>query len=138
MSLRGLGRSVRAPTVGLGNGRLLGRPNRLHDGSHQPADDRQCDHAGGTHRAAMPTNKLGRSIGNGVRAGEHRLVVQVPGKIQRQTIGRLITPGALFFQALHHDPVEIAIQRMNQPGGFGLTIPGNRGELIGPQRTQTR
>ena len=46
--------------------------------------------------------------------GQHRLVVQVPFEIQRQAVGRLVAPGAVFLQALHHDPVEIAANRADE------------------------
>ena len=44
-------------------------------------------------------------------AATHRLVRQVPEDVGREAVGRLVPPGAVLLQRLHHDPVEVPPQR---------------------------
>jgi hypothetical protein len=45
----------------------------------------------------------------------------MPLDVRRQAVGRLVAPGAIFFQALHHDPVQVAAQQCD--GFFNLQQP---------------
>ena len=42
------------------------------------------------------------------RTGDHRLAVQMPLDVHGQAVGRLVAARAVFLQALHHDPVQVA------------------------------
>ena len=52
-----------------------------------------------------------KSVSDRRRTCDHGFVVQMPLDVHRQSVGRLVTPRAIFLQALHHDPVEIAAQQ---------------------------
>jgi hypothetical protein len=48
------------------------------------------------------------------RTGEDRFVVEMPLEIERQAVGSIVTTGAVLLQALHHDPVEVALELVQQ------------------------
>jgi hypothetical protein len=56
--------------------------------------------------------------------GGNRLTVQVALNIKRQLVGRFITTGAVLFQALHHNPVQVATDIVNEFGRHGLPAFG--------------
>ena len=76
-----------------------------------PRHERQEHQAGGDHRAAVLPHELPQPVGPARRGGQHRLVRQVPQDVGREAVRRLVTPGAVLLQRLHHDPVEVSLQR---------------------------
>ncbi len=47
-------------------------------------------------------------------SGGDRFVVQMAADVRRQTIGGFVTARAVFLQALHHDPVQVATQSVDE------------------------
>ena len=64
--------------------------------------------------AAMPlchSCKLAQRVNHGRRSGDDGFIVQKTFYIGRQSVGRFVTAGAVLFQGLHHDPVQIALDQ---------------------------
>ncbi len=60
------------------------------------------------------------------RARLDRVARQVTLDVAGKAAGRLVTPGSVLLQRLHHDPVELAADQLGQPGRFGLALRGDR------------
>ena len=67
----------------------------------------------------VPAKRLLELVGRARRPGKDRLVIQVPLEIGGQPVGRLVTAGAVLLQALHHNPVQVALELVDQLGGIG-------------------
>ena len=70
-------------------------------------------------RQLVPAPRFLKSIGRARRTGDDRFVVQVPLEVRGQTVGRLVAARAVLLQALHHDPVEIAVELDAAASGVG-------------------
>ena len=87
------------------------RPDGLPGADGGARHERHGDNSCGRQRHAVPSSVLREPIPGRRRAGLDRLVGQVAHQVSRKPVGRLVSPGAVLLQALHHDPVELAAQR---------------------------
>ena len=53
-------------------------------------------------------------VGRAGGAGDDGFVVEVPLQVGGHTVRRLVTPGPVLLQALHHDPVQIALEQRDK------------------------
>ena len=86
----------------------------------------------------VATNGFLDPIRSGGRPRDHRLLIQVPLEVHRQPVGRVVASRPVFFQALHHDPIEVALEQMDQFRRVGRTAPGGRRQFFTLQCRQTR
>ena len=84
------------------------------------------------HRAGVAAHECPHPIGRARRSGPHRLGRQIPTNIHGQSIGRLVSPRAIFFQGLHRDAVEISPQVAREPRRLGPLMRRDRGERRDP------
>ena len=59
-------------------------------------------------------------------------------EIHRQSVGRVVAAGAVFLQTLHHDPVQIALELVNQLGFVSRAPFGRRGQFLAFERREPR
>ena len=64
----------------------------------------------------------------------HRLIRQVALQIGGQGAGGFVAAGAVFFQALHHDPVELAAEHLTQAARVEAALDRERRKGLGIQR----
>ena len=69
-------------------------------------------------------------------ACKNGFVLQVPINVRRQGVGRPIAPGAVLFQAHHHDPVQFSANRFAQLVGRGPPLRGHQAKFLLRQRRQ--
>jgi len=74
------------------------------------------------------------ACGRGARA--HRFVGQMASDVQGERVGRLVAARAVLVERLHHDPVQIAAQRFDEPGRIGVATFGCSRQLVRPQCAQ--
>jgi hypothetical protein len=83
--------------------------------AHEHANDERSSHSRASgKRELIPSNQFLKPVGRRSRPGDHRFVTQVPLEIRSETVCRLVTPRAVFLQALHDDPVEVAPQQRDR------------------------
>src|SRR6059036_901505 len=70
------------------------------------------------------------------RVGDDRLIAEVALNVHRKTIGGLVTARAVLVQRLHHDPVQVAAQQMNQLWRVGMAMVRGRPQRLGSHRAQ--
>ena len=58
-------------------------------------------------------------------AGFDRFILQVALDIGREAVGRFVPPGAVLLQGLHHDPVQLAAERVRQLPRIDATLFGD-------------
>ena len=108
----------------------LGLPPRLlllekHPGGDAQANDERGEHRTGRHENQfVSSHQFLESVKVARRTGHHRFIVQMALNVRGQAVGRFVTAGAVFFQRLHHDPVQVAAHQMNQFGRLGLPVLG--------------
>src|SRR5439155_11840817 len=73
--------------------------------------------------------ELAQPIRRGRRPRLHWLVRQETLQLLPELVRRLITPCLLLLQALHHDPVEIALHEPRQLVRLQMAIGGDGGQL---------
>jgi WD40 repeat protein len=73
---------------------------------HHDAGGREGGHLVPAHHLLEPVKLTGRP-------GRDRFVVQVPLQVSSQTVGGVVTPLTVLLQALHHDPVQVALEQRN-------------------------
>ena len=97
----------RLPLLGLrlGSGARFQQAQRRADDSGNQCQEYQADRH---HRALVPPHELPQPVRRRRRTGQHRLVVQVALDVGGEAVGRLVAPGAVLLQRLHHDPVQLA------------------------------
>ena len=109
-----------------------------------PAANDDSDHEGGGNGGScgehhlVPTKGLLDPVGRAGRTGGDRFVVEVPLQVGSQTAGSLVTARPVLFQALHHDPVQIAFELVEQLRGVGGSALGRGREFLALQRRQAR
>ena len=86
----------------------------------------------------MALHELAQTIDPAGSVRFDRFIVQMPLDVQGEVVGRLVPPRAVFFQRLHHDPVQVTTDQVNQVEGFGPAMPGRGRLLLGFQRAQPR
>ena len=91
----------------LGSHRL---PSRGDDAQKKGPED---DGSGGK-RDFVPANRLLDPVSRRGRTRHHRLVVQVSFEIRRQTGRSIVTPGPVLLQTLHHNPIQIPLELVDQ------------------------
>src|SRR5687768_12202903 len=99
---------------------LLGAPRACNtprgDGrTHRNGHQRSHEDTDSSKREFVALDELSKAVEPGWRTSRDWFVVQVALKVGRQTVGCLVTARAIFFQTLHHDPVEVLVD-------FGLRI----------------
>ena len=93
------------------------RPGR----DSQTEEKRGHDGAGGREANLCRRTSFLKLIESAGRTGGDRLVVEMPLDVHRQAVGRFVTARAVFLQALHHDPVEVAAQQAER--AWALRVP---------------
>src|SRR6266567_915438 len=58
----------------------------------------------------------------------------MPLNVRGQAVGGFIAPRAVFLQALHHDPVQVAAQKVDQLGRFEAAALGCGGQFLAAER----
>src|SRR6185295_8046768 len=85
-----------------------------------PSGETQTDHKSGRDGAAggehefVPANEFLEPVEFARRSRHYRFAVQKTPHVHRETIGRLVTARAILLQALHHDPVQVTANQMDQ------------------------
>ena len=97
------------------------RPRHGADGCQQHHAQKTCRY----ESALIPPCKLPQPIAGPGRRRLDRFVAQMPLDVPRQTAGRVIAPGPILVQALHHDPVQIAAHFLGELGRFGPSASGH-------------
>src|SRR5260221_611790 len=85
-----------------------GLPTARNDPCEQSDGNRASSNEG--ELVALPS--LVKLTGAGW-TGYDGLVVQMPPEIRRETVGGFVPAAALLLQALHHDPVQVALHSRN-------------------------
>ena len=60
---------------------------------------------------------------------EHRLAGEAALDVHRKSVCRLVAAGAVFFERLHHDPIQIAAQRADKSRRLDASVFGGRGQV---------
>src|SRR5206468_11130200 len=71
------------------------------------------------------------------RAGRDWLVVQVALNVHRQPVGGFVPATAVFFQALHHDPIQVTAEDVDELRGVQAAAFGGSRQLFAYQRADT-
>ena len=121
---------------------LRGRRVTLAPGLHESAgrhrqttQQRQDDEGAGDNGALVAAHELAQAVCRPGRSGQDGLVVQVAPDVIGQTRGRFVAAGAVLFERLHDDPVQVAPHQPTQRARFGLAGGGHVGQLLA-QRAQ--
>jgi hypothetical protein len=88
--------------------------DRLPGGDPKPGHEGGCHRCRGSKRELVPPNQFLKPIRRARGPGEDGFVIEVSLDVTREAVGRFVPPGAIFLQALHHDPVHIAAQQVNE------------------------
>jgi len=105
---------------------------RHNCGQHSSGDENH----GGQRRPVAP-GELPQPVPRRRRTGLHRLIVQVALHIHREAVGGLVTPVAVLFQRLHHDPVQLAAAEPAQLPRIALPLRRHGCRRL-PQRADAR
>ena len=99
-----------------GDGAMVGASlfNGLPQGEGETDYQRRGDSRAGYENHFVSANQFLEFVKLGRWASDDRLVAQVPLNVGRESVGRLVSAGAVFLQALHHDPVQVAAQLADQ------------------------
>ena len=98
----------------------------LQSAHHDAQEQHHKDHCGSRENQPVAANGLLESVHGARRAGNDRLIVEMALNVRSQAIGRLVTAGAVLFQRLHHDPIQVAADQIRQFGRLGLAVSGHR------------
>src|SRR5258708_14704721 len=66
----------------------------------------------------VPPNRLLKLIKLAGWTGDDWLIAQMPLDICGEPVSRFVTPRAILLQAFHHNPIEGALEEVDQPGPF--------------------
>ena len=114
----------------LANARIARREgDQYHEQGHE-------NHGCRDQSSAVPLRQLLEQIQPAGRPRGYRVAVQMALDVHRQAVGRLVAPGAVFLQAFHHDPIQIAPHGTGQFRDTRFSLPAQRGGLGQPQRAQ--
>ena len=95
---------------------------RRHDRSRQKSKT----HEGSSdNRRAMAAEELLHPVNLARRRRDDRMASEKAVDISDQLARRFVSPGTFLREALHHDPVEIAAQRLRQHDRLGPPAPGD-------------
>ena len=72
------------------------------------------------------------------RAGLDDLVGEIALDVAGEAVGRLVAPGAVLLQRLHHHPVELALQQLRQPGRLDAPVGGDVRQGFGRAQLRAR
>ena len=92
----------------------------------QSKHERRGDAGDGPKGEFIPANQLLKLVEITRRTGDHRFIVQVVLDVRGQSAGCFVTPRAVLLQCLHDDPVQIALQLVNEFGSVRAAVPGDR------------
>jgi hypothetical protein len=106
------GVGFQATRVGIRPGQAFAK--QAHRCQTQPAEYREHDCRRGGKRDLVSPDKLLESICRAGRAGDDRFMAQVPLEVHHQAIGRFVTARPVLLQTLHHDPVQIPLELVQQ------------------------
>src|SRR5262245_55539507 len=84
----------------------------------------------------MFAGKFANSIGCGRRAGLDGLVVEVALDVAGEGGGRFVAAFAVFFECLHHNPVELAAQNLAEAALVETAVVRDRGDGGGAERAE--
>ncbi len=79
-------------------------------GTDDPGEEREQDKTRGDYLAFVPLDEFFQAVSAAGRAGLDDLVGEIALDVAGEAVGRLVAPGAVFLERLHHDPVELALQ----------------------------
>ena len=125
---------------GRADGDLLGlaRANR-EPGAHGRTAQQRQDHDGrGGEDDTMAAREFLHAINRARRTRQHRVALDETRDVRREIVGRGVAAGAIFFQRLHHDPVEVAAQRVDQLRRIGAMTARGGGEFHVHHRREFR
>ena len=89
-------------------------PHHLPGADDYPEDKRHCHRCRRTEHEFVPPKGLLEFVGRSRWTGHDRLVVQMPLQVGGKTVGRVVTALAILLQALHYDPVEVALEQRDR------------------------
>ena len=93
--------------------RLPIRPRRLPKAGRDAEEEQYYDGRADGKGRFVPAHEFLYPVRHGGRARHNRFVAEVTLQILRQVVGSVVTPRAVLFQALHHNPIQIALEQMN-------------------------
>ena len=64
-------------------------------------------------------------VGTAWRMGGDGLVAEITLDIACELVGRSVSAGGLFLEALHHNPIQVASNALQQSRWFSPTLPGD-------------
>ena len=100
-----------------------------------PGRNRRPDKQGRTHRPGggkgqfVAAGQLLELVQTTSGTSEDWLVIKMALEVPGQAIGRLVAAGAVLFQRLHDDPIEIPAHQVDEFGRIGLAMCGSSGQL---------
>ena len=112
----------------------LGRASGLEQAPGRPRDprhQRQHDQARRDHPRPVLPDELPQPIRPARRRRQHRLRRQVTQDVGPEAVGRLVPPGPVLLQRLHHDPVEVPAQRPLQVLRVDPAVGRDAGQGVG-------
>src|SRR5262249_29179501 len=77
----------------------------------------------------VPSNRLLEPVRRARWPRDHRFAIHKALYVHRQPVSGLVTPCAVFFQALHCDPIEITPKKIDEPRGLSSTAFRRSGSL---------
>ncbi len=86
----------------------------------------------------MAADELAEEVARGGGTGEDDLIREVPLQIGGEAVGRVVAALAIFFEALHHDPIEIAAQGSGQLRALGVAALRGGREFVAVERFHAR
>ena len=110
----GLGGFLRSAGASVSASLLNGLPEADCQTDHQRSNHRRA----GSERQLVPANQFLEAIEVAGRTGNDRLIVQVPLYVRRQAVGGFVAAGAVFLQALHCDPIQVAAHNIHEFGSL--------------------
>src|SRR5687767_5014741 len=100
------------------DGRIF--PDEQGNGNSDASDQYEHHGTGRSERGSIPANQLAELIRSARRTRGDRLVGQVMLDVHGQTARGLVPSRAILLQTLHDDPIQIAVDDVNQLWRIGL------------------
>src|SRR5262249_12737319 len=104
-------RSLRGGGLTPGSGLPAQCPDHPESRTSGADNQRRRKQRADQYHGSVPPDELSYAVHRRGRTGLHWLVAEVPRDLGRQGVRGFVSPATILFQALHHDPVQIAAEK---------------------------
>ena len=106
------------------------RPEKPQRCEREPEQQRGRHQAAGDDAHSVAVDKLPQLVASAGGPREDGFVGQVPLNVGCQLLGGLVTSSAIFFQRLHHNPVQVAAKQLAERFRLDPTVFCNLGKVL--------